>query len=127
LTFSRSAGTITLYNNSGAIVGTYNASNNVASGTSQWPNGTFTYSWHSPHSNAAESDAISASGNYIFNVPERTSMGIHAGRLGETDMAGRTGWEHATRGCIRTTEQGMTAINSRIRANDPLTQITVND
>jgi RHS repeat-associated protein len=127
LTFDRSAETLSLYKNNGDLVGTYNASNNATTGTSQWPNGTFTFSWHSPHPNAAESDAISASGNYIFNVPDRTGMGVHAGRVGVTDAAGRTGWQHATEGCIRTTEEGMTAINNRIQANDPLTQIIVQD
>lgn len=42
-----------------------------------------------------------------FSVPGRTGMGLHAGRVGKTDLAGREGWRHATMGCVRTTPLAM--------------------
>lgn len=125
LTFSRSTHSLSLYDNQGNLVGTYNASNNATSGTQPWPNGTFSYSWHSPHLNAQPSDRISQSGNYVFNVDGRGGMGVHAGRLGMEDLAGRHDWNHATEGCIRTTEEAMSAIAQRFKQSDPLTTITV--
>lgn len=127
LTFDRSDQKLSLFNNSGTLIGTYDASNNAQSGTSQFPAGSFDYHHFTLHPNAQASDAISASGFYGFDVNGNTKYGIHAGREGQTDLAGRTGWKYATNGCIRTTEAAMTAISSCFQSNDPLTSITVQE
>lgn len=57
-----------------------------------------------------------------FTVPDRdgdpdtadgpgVGMAIHAGRTGETDLAGRSNHRHATDGCIRTVPDAMVAIS----------------
>jgi hypothetical protein len=51
-------------------------------------------------------------GAYFFGfaVSGRTGMGVHAGREGRKDGAGREGVNHATFGCIRTTDGGVRGI-----------------
>jgi hypothetical protein len=54
----------------------------------------------------------------------REEMGVHAGRENDEDGLKRSGPEHATFGCIRTTEDAMKAI-VETAAVDPLRTITV--
>jgi hypothetical protein len=54
----------------------------------------------------------------------REDMGVHAGRQNDPDGLGRTGVDHATRGCIRTTEEAMEVI-AETALVDPLTSIKV--
>jgi hypothetical protein len=58
------------------------------------------------------------------NGTPRTTMGVHAGREGKTDQAGRKDTEYATNGCIRTTEDAMDTIETTAKS-DPLDTITV--
>lgn len=51
-----------------------------------------------------------------YVVPGRVGMGIHAGREGDADGAGRSGPAHATMGCIRTSDAAMTEIARQINA-----------
>jgi len=55
----------------------------------------------------------------------RGGMGVHAGRKGVADRARRIGWQYATHGCIRTTEEAMAATRERFSKKDPLTHIIV--
>lgn len=108
-------------------MGTWDASNNVPEGVKPWQTGTFKFVWPSEslHKKSKRWQAISSSGAYIFEVPGRPEMGVHAGREGWFDSKGRTGWQHETSGCIRTTEEAMAAIKNRFLKKDPLTHITV--
>lgn len=54
----------------------------------------------------------------------RTGMGIHAGRRTKTDLAGRHSFNHATMGCIRTTDEAMQYIADH-NDSDPVTKIVV--
>ncbi len=45
-----------------------------------------------------------------YVVPGRVGMGIHSGREEDVDLAGRSGPDHATKGCIRTSGVAMEEI-----------------
>ena len=61
-----------------------------------------------------------------FNVPGHDGVGVHAGRqvIPALTPERGTGPDHVTNGCIRTTEEAMSAIVNTMR-NDPLTSIRV--
>ncbi|MCP4346313.1 MAG: hypothetical protein GY795_12400 [Desulfobacterales bacterium] len=120
LTFDRSDGTITLSDNAGNTVGSWEAANNVTEGSSEWPSGTYDFSWHSPHSGSDANSSFGSNGNFIFDVPDRSGMGTHSGR------ANQNGPQHVTNGCIRTTDEATQNILETHR-NDQLTTITVQD
>ena len=109
------------------MIGSWDASNNASRGYEPFPIGTLNYLEDTLdiHTESKKSDAVSSSGTYIFDVPGRSRLGVHAGRKGITDKAGRTGWQHATEGCIRTIEDAMAAIRERFSKKDPLTHIKV--
>jgi hypothetical protein len=54
-------------------------------------------------------------------------MGVHSGRQGVCDQANRCGAEHATMGCIRTTDAATKLIKDTHFGGDPLTSITVEE
>jgi RHS repeat-associated protein len=114
LVFDRGEGTLSLYNSQGALEGTCPAANNVVSTASPWPSGTFAYSGHSSR---MPTEKVGPYGNFIFDVPGRTGMGVHSGRKSPEDV---------TEGCIRTTDDAMRDI-SETNKTDPLTDITVQD
>lgn len=104
---------------------TWTAHNNAqTSSAGRMPNGTHNFVWHSPHSGAGANSAYGSHGNFIFDVPGRTGMGVHSGRATSTDGAGRTGTAYATNGCIRTTDAATERIQN-VRATDPITSLTV--
>ncbi len=109
------------------MIGLWDASNNASSGHDPFPLGTWNYVWWSidEHISKNLTDSISSSGNYIFEAKDYEGYGVHAGQKGKRDKAGRTGWQHATFGCIRTTEEAMSAIKERFLKKDPLTHIIV--
>jgi RHS repeat-associated protein len=149
LAFDAQAHTLTLYTNDGQKVGTWHASNNVDSKarfnngqkTTPLPNGTYGMADESaPHMHPGQKDrngdgnmADSPKGEFgkdgIFRLDKSAvnpdgGVGVHAGKEGVPDAAGRTGPDHATNGCVRTTGDGMDAITSTAKS-DPLTSITV--
>ena len=149
LVFDAQAHTITLYSSDGQKIGTWHASNNVASTakfnngqkTTPLPNGTYGMKdQSSPHTHPGQKDsnrdghmADSPKGEYgkdgIFRLDKSPvnpdgGVGVHAGRDDVPDAAGRTGADHATMGCVRTTGDGMDAITSTAKS-DPLTSVTV--
>jgi hypothetical protein len=63
---------------------------------------------------------VDAPDSIEFNGAVRTGVGIHAGRVGACDRAGRCDSSHATDGCIRTTPEAMDVL-----AGDPPTRITI--
>ena len=54
----------------------------------------------------------------------RTVMGVHSGKEGISDQAGRVGVNYATNGCIRTTDDAMAEIEQTAK-NDELETIEV--
>jgi hypothetical protein len=91
----------------------------------RWPDGTFSYERHTSHPDDAPDSGYGSNGNYIFTVPGRDKMGVHSGRMDRPDRAGRSGVNHATLGCIRTTDEGTAAIRDAMTSGDPVTRITV--
>jgi hypothetical protein len=116
LTYDSGNGTLTLYNSSGTSVGEYSAGNNTTSDSNgAWPTGTYNYLYHTDHPESDANGPYGSNGNFVFDVPDRTGMGVHSGRSGP---------QSRTRGCIRTTDEGTAAI-SNLNSTDPLTTITV--
>ena len=127
LTYDRSDHTLTLIDKDGNQVGQWTAYNNNQSGTDPFPIGTHNFSWRNPHaSENTPNSAYGSSGIFIFNVPGREGLGVHSGRATTADQAGRTGPQHATNGCIRTTDEA-TAQIVQTHSTDPVTQIRVQE
>jgi len=97
---------------------TWRACNNAdLSSRGPWPPGIFAAEALIPVGGQDGSPA-GAYGSYFlrFAVPGRVGMGIHAGREGDADGAGRSGPAHATLGCIRTSGTAMEAIAEAVAA-----------
>lgn len=126
ITFNRRSGTITVTNGAGQTVGTFPASNNVTSGApaGQAPAGTYNYLYHTPHPESSASGSYGSNGNFVFNFPNGSGIGVHSGREGQCDRAGRCGSNYATQGCIRTNDAATSFINN-LNSTDPLTSITI--
>ncbi|MCC6492130.1 MAG: hypothetical protein IT424_03815 [Pirellulales bacterium] len=126
LTFNRHKNLLTLNSEQGQILGSWEAYNNVtASSNGVWPNGGYDYSHYNLHAGLDANSAYGTKGIYVFKVPGRTGMGVHAGRKDKVDGKGRKGPAYNTLGCIRTTEEAMTKIKSTHEGGDPLTEILV--
>lgn len=114
--FSRDAGTITITSGNGNVVGTYPAANNTTSTSNgPWPNGTYDYSHYMSHPESGPDGPYGSNGNFVFNVPGRSGMGIHSGRSGP---------QSKTLGCVRTTDEA-TEFLRKLHSIDPLQKITV--
>ncbi len=125
LTFDRSSGTITLYTSNGTIVGSYPAANNAEIGSrGAWAPGTYSYAYHTTHKDDSPNSTYGTYGNFVFNVPGCVGCGVHSGKAAVPDLLGRTRPEHATKGCIRTTDEATRTIGE-MHFFDPLTSITV--
>src|SRR5947209_7526912 len=134
LEYNHSSKTIDLYNRDGAKVGTWPANNNVDSavGITSLPNGVYSVKdQHRPHKHPGDSskDAYGPAGimrlrDFVHHGRVHDNVGIHSGRKGVPDKAGRTGVDHATRLCIRTTDAAMSMI-SQIAVNDPFESLLV--
>ena len=89
-----------------------------------WPDGTFPYEKYNPHPGNANSSDVGTD-FFGFSVPGRSDMGVHSGREGRTDLAGRSDFNYATNGCIRTTNDITDLIKGLHTGGDPLQSITV--
>ena len=116
---------LTLTRGDGTIQQFPAANNATRASDGRWPDGEYHYERHTTHPDDAPDSRYGSNGNYIFTVPGRPDMGVHSGRLGWPDQVGRSGVNHATFGCIRTTDQGTTAIHDAMTSGDPPTKITV--
>ncbi len=120
LVFERNALTIRMVDQAGALLaGPFAACNNVDS-TSKgiWPDGTFPYIAHVPHSKLSDPEsAYGEDGILQFLVPGRPGMGVHSGRRDIPDGRGRKGPAHCTMGCIRTTDEAMAAFLGAMKAD----------
>ena len=139
LLFDGVSHTVELRAHDGTLVGRWPAYNNVqlTNPAGRWENGTYPMlDTFAPHMHPNDPEADTAAGRFgtngilraesfiETNGVSRVGMGLHAGREGVTDEAGRRGPAYATDGCIRTTGGAMTTIVQTM-ATDPLTSITV--
>ena len=127
LDFDRTQHTVCARDADGHVIaGPFVAYNNVDSHSKgRWPDGMFVYLDY--HSHPALSDPDSEYGSHgilIFDVPNRTGMGVHSGRQEVPDGLGRKGPAHATMGCIRTTDDAIAAFLA-VTATDALSAIQV--
>lgn len=114
--FDRENGIVTIYDNQGSQVGQFPAANNTTpSSNGPWPNGIYDFSYYNPHPESGPTGPYGSHGNFVFDVPGRSGMGIHSGRRGP---------QSATLGCIRTTDEATDFLRD-LHLNDPLTTITV--
>jgi RHS repeat-associated protein len=129
LNFNRESGILTLTSSSAKVLGSWKASNNVqrSNPKGEWAAGTYKYVWTSDHTGEGASGKFGNVATFIFEVPGRSDMGVHGGREGVTDKAGHTGVDHATNGCIRTTDEAIQTILDTVNDGDPLKTITVID
>lgn len=120
--FSRATGRLILPG--GAIFVAANFVDSASGGP--FPQGEFSFLLHNPHPNTAwdPDSPFGTQGIFIFNVPHRTDMGIHAGRASVPDGLRRTGPFHCTEGCIRTTEPAMLELCAQ-HAREPVTSLVV--
>jgi RHS repeat-associated protein len=117
---------LTVISGNGQIVGTFPAANNAQTGSrGAWPAGTYDYSYLVTHRDDAPDSAFGAYGNFVFAVSGCAGCGVHSGRANIPDRMGRTGPQHATKGCIRTTDLATSLINQLNNSGDPLRTLTV--
>jgi hypothetical protein len=108
-------------------LGSWTAHNNTASlSGGHWPSGTYRWQRYKPHTEVGLSPgcyatAYGCNGIHIFEVSDRSGMGVHSGRTFDAAALGGK-----TLGCIRTTDQAMQEID-RIHAMDSLEGIVVSD
>lgn len=120
LIFCRRDSKLLAKNHYGTLIYSFPAHNNVDSlSKGRWPLGKFAFIETHKHTDDAPNSAYGSYGILIFAVPEREGMGIHAGRLDVADGLGRKGPEHATMGCIRTTDDGVRRLLA-LHAYDPI-------
>lgn len=125
LVFNRSQNKLILKAGGGAEIASFRAYNNAQrSSNGPFPYGTYPFSWYSRHAGGTANGRYGSHGNFIFDVPGRTGMGVHSGRANQVDGAGRKGPAYATNGCIRTTDAAMAVIKST-HYSDPLQSLTV--
>lgn len=113
----------------GTVFGVFKAANNTdSSSKGEWPPGIY-----KPEGLVeVTGDNSLANGKYgrwflgFKDFGDRAGMGIHAGRFARPDRAGREGYQHATMGCIRTTEEAMEFIADQYEA-DPISELWVRD
>jgi hypothetical protein len=125
LLFVRGFHSLTLFDNLQSRVGTWEAYNNVDSHAHGiWPMGRYDFDYWVSHHGLGVDSAYGTHGIYVFKVPGRTGMGVHAGRKNVGKLKGP---QHPTMGCIRTTEDAMAVIQSTHSGGDKLGSIMVTD
>lgn len=126
IVYNGGSGTLDVVNGSGQTVGSFPAANNAQTGSrGPWAPGTYDYAYHTTHPDDSQESAFGSNGNFVFKVPGCVGCGVHSGRAHTPDLAGRSGVQHATNGCIRTTDDATNLIRKLIEGGDPLTALTV--
>ena len=125
LTYNRTTHRITLTGSDGQQIGQWTAYNNAQSTSNgAFDAGTYTFSHRTEHAGSNAESGWGSNGVTVFNVVGRTGMGVHSGRATTADQAGRTGPQHATNGCIRSTDAATEQIETT-HATDPIESLTV--
>jgi hypothetical protein len=139
LVFNGATHQISLIDRNGNTVGSWQANNVVERAGSHLrfvPNGTHILVDHSaPHRHAGsdrrgiplDSERGSYGSHGIVRLAPthgHAGIGVHSGRAGVADGMGRMGPNHATQGCIRTTDDAMRVIAQTMHT-DALRTITV--
>jgi hypothetical protein len=126
LIYNPSAGTITVVNGAGQTVGVFPAGNYAQIGSrGPWPTGDYSFAYSTTHPDDALDSAYGSYGNQVFNVPGCIGCGVHSGRANSTDLAGRSGVNYATNGCIRTTDAATGLMRQLAVGGDPLSGLMV--
>jgi RHS repeat-associated protein len=125
LLFNPLNGTLTVTDSAGTSQDFPAANNAQRSSRGPWAAGTYDYAYHVAHLDDAPDSAFGSSGNYVFDVPNCRGCGVHSGRRDRLDLAGRRGVDHATNGCIRTTDEATALIGQLISRGDPVRQLIV--
>ncbi len=126
LIYNPSTGTLTIVNGAGQIVGVFPAGNNAQSGSrGPLPPGDYSFAYSTTHPDDAVNSPFGSYGNQVFNVPGCIGCGVHSGRANSTDLAGRSGVNFATNGCIRTTDVATGLIRQLAGTGDPLSGLMV--
>lgn len=86
------------------------ADNIPESGHAPWPAGTFNFVQRVTHAGDGPESPYGSYGGLLFDVPGRIGLEIHSGRAHSRDLAGRSGIEHCTLGCIRTTDEALSVL-----------------
>ena len=119
-------GTIWIYDKDGNIVGAGPAANNTDSKSrGPWAKGVYNFSHNTTHPDDGPDSGFGSNGNTVFNVPGCVGCGVHSGRKNKKDGAGRSGVNHATQGCIRTTDEVTGVIRDQQNNGDPVSTLTV--
>ena len=114
--FNRRGGVMDVYDDSGNLLFSCVAGNNVTLwAKGPFPVGTFSFSHYNRHPGSGPTGPFGSYGIFIFNVPGRTGMGVHSGRQGP---------QSPTLGCIRTDDPCMLDLNG-LHQRDPINSITV--
>ena len=125
LAFARGNEQLTLRASDGSVLGTWDAANFVDSRSKGiWPNGQYNFAYYVDHPDDPPESAYGSHGILIFEVPGREGMGVHSGRQGVPDGFGRSGFEHCTMGCVRTTDDAMAQL-IRTHQMDPIASIVI--
>jgi hypothetical protein len=126
LIYNTSTGTLTVVNGAGQTVGVFPAGNNAQNGSrGPWPAGDYSFAYATSHPGDAPNSPYGSFGNQVFNVPGCIGCGVHSGRVSSTDLAGRSGVNFATNGCVRTTDDATGLIRQLTGSGDPLSGLIV--
>jgi hypothetical protein len=134
LIYDHASKRILLRDREGITVGTWPANNNVDShvGLASLPNGVYQIKDSDrPHTHKGDSSnggygpaGIVRLADSHFNKLPHTGVGVHSGRKHVKDGAGRSGVDHATLLCVRTTDEAMSMIRATM-LHDPLKTLLV--
>jgi len=111
----------------------FTAHNNVdSSSKGPWPNGKYPLGPIVPKSNDDQYGNVAnvhfkGVPSHFKGAPDRTCMGIHSGRQGTPDKAGRKGTKHCTFGCIRTTDEAVKKLVTFVKSRKDVHLIVKNN
>jgi RHS repeat-associated protein len=126
LTYNNIEGSLIITNGEGLEIGTFPAANNAQiESIGPWPEGTYDFSYHNSHATDSQNSALGSNGIYVFNRPGCNGCGVHSGRAEIKDRRGRIGPQHATKGCIRTTDEATGLIKRQIQQGEFLKKLEV--
>lgn len=119
LNFNPATGTLMITAPDGTQT-TYDAANNTDSQSrGPWPAGNYDFGYSTAHPDDGPDSAFGSNGNAVYKVKGCVGCGVHSGRKNKPDKRGRKGPQHATEGCIRTTDDATFEIRQWILQGNP--------